>query len=297
MARYGMVIDVNRCIGCYNCFLACRDEHAGNDHRPIALAQPAAGHRWIDVREQERGSFPKVKVSHVPVPCLHCAQASCISAATDGAVYRRDDGIVLIDADKAVGRRDIVSSCPHRVIFWNEAENVPQKCTLCAHLLDAGWKEPRCVEACPTQALAFGDPSDPDSEVAKLRTAHAIEDLHPEYDLRPSVGYLGLPKRFVAGEVVLADMADLAAEGVGIALQRGSQVLTTATDNYGDFEFDGLEADTEYLLRITHPGYRRQELSIRTRTDLNVGSIVLEPDVGAPDARAGSRASAEARGK
>ena len=100
MARYGMVIDVSRCIGCYNCFLACRDEHAGNDHRPITLAQPAAGHRWINIREQERGSFPKVKVSHIPVLCLQCADAPCIGAATNGAVYRREDGIVLIDPDK-----------------------------------------------------------------------------------------------------------------------------------------------------------------------------------------------------
>ena len=81
MTRYGMVIDVGRCIGCYNCFLACRDEHAGNDHRPVAAAQPDAGHKWIEVRAHERGSFPKVKVSYVPVPCQHCAEAPCIGAS------------------------------------------------------------------------------------------------------------------------------------------------------------------------------------------------------------------------
>jgi Fe-S-cluster-containing dehydrogenase component len=288
MARRGMVIDVGRCIGCYNCFLACRDEHAGNDHRPITLAQPATGHRWINIREQERGSFPKVKVSHIPLLCLQCGEAPCIGAATSGAVYRREDGIVLIDPDKAAGQRDLVSSCPHRVIFWNEAENVPQKCTFCAHLLDAGWKEPRCVEVCPTQALVFGDLSDPDSEVAKQRAANAVEELHAEYGLQPSVSFLRLPKRFVTGEVVLTDKAELAAEGVGISLQRNERVLTTATDNYGDFEFDGLEADVEYVLRIEHPGYRRHELSVRTRNDLNVGTILLAPEARAPDALEGS---------
>ena len=68
------------------------------------------------------------------------------------------------------------SSCPYRVIFWNEAANIPQKCTFCAHLLDDGWSEPRCVEACPTEALVFGDLDDPESAVSKAmksRGSHA----------------------------------------------------------------------------------------------------------------------------
>ena len=277
MARYGMVIDVGRCIGCYSCFLACRDEHVGNDYRPVSLAQPQAGQKWIEVREQERGSFPKVKVAHIPVPCLHCTEASCVSATTNGAVYRRSDGIVLIDSEKAAGQHDIVASCPYRVIFWNEAKNVPQKCTLCAHLLDDGWKEPRCVEVCPTGALVFGDLSDPGSEISKLHRTNAVEDLHPEYGMKPLVAYLGLPRRFVAGEIVLADKAEFAAQGVRLTLRRDTEVLTTVTDNYGDFEFDGLEANAKYLLRIEYPGYRSGELWVSTRTDLNVGTIVLDP--------------------
>jgi Fe-S-cluster-containing dehydrogenase component len=277
MARYGMVIDVSRCVGCYSCFLTCRDEHAGNDFRPVSVAQPAAGQKWIEVREQERGSFPKVKVSHVPVPCLHCADAPCLDAATGGAVYRRADGIVLIDPDKAVGQRGIVAACPYGVIFWNEARNVAQKCTLCAHLIDDGWSQPRCVEACPTQAMMFGDLADPQSEVAKLCGARTVEVLHPEYRTNPLVGYLGLPKRFVAGEIIFADKTEVAAEGVKVVLRRGEEMLTTATDNYGDFEFDGLEAKAEYLLRIEHPGYRRRELPLAARADLNVGTIVLDP--------------------
>ena len=277
MARYEMMIDVSRCIGCYNCFLACRDEYAGNDYLPVSIAQPQSGQAWIAIQEHERGAFPKVKMSHVPVPCLHCSAASCITAATDGAVYRREDGIVLIDPEKAVGQREIVSSCPYRVIFWNEEMNVPQKCTFCAHLLDAGWKEPRCVEACPTRALVFSIAGNSNSEVSKLCAARAIEELHPEYGMKPMVNYLGLPKRFVAGEIVLADATQLAAEGVEISLRRGAQVFTTATDIYGDFEFDGLEANAEYVLSVAHPGYRHQESKLLTRKDLNVGSIVLEP--------------------
>ena len=206
--RYGMVIDVSRCVGCYSCFLACRDEHANNEHLPVAIAQPPTGHKWIDVREVERGSFPKIRVSHIPVPCLHCDEAPCI-AAGGGAVSRREDGIVLVDVAKSVGKRDIVAACPEGVIFWNEARNTPQKCTFCAHLLDDGWKEPRCVEDVPDPSARLRRPGRSASEIAKLAAADPVEDLHPEYGLKRAVRYIGLPKRFVVGEVVLADMAEV----------------------------------------------------------------------------------------
>jgi Fe-S-cluster-containing dehydrogenase component len=275
MARYGMVIDVGRCVGCYSCFLACRDEHAGNDHLPVAIAQPQAGQKWIDVREDERGSFPRIRLSHIPVPCLHCAEAPCI-AAGGGAVYRRDDGIVLLDTEKSVGKREIVSACPHGVIFWNEARNIPQKCTFCAHLLDDGWKEPRCVEVCPTQAIVFGDLDDSASVVATLHAAERTEELHPEYGLKPAVRYIGLPQRFVAGEVVLGDKTEVPAEGVRASLSGGGEVLVTTTDNYGDFIFAGLEDEVQYTLRIEHSGYRPHQQALRTRNDLNVGTIELD---------------------
>ncbi len=275
MAKYGMVIDNNRCTGCYSCFLACRDEHVGNAYPPITVAQPAAGHKWINVREQERGSFPRVRVSYLPLPCLHCEEATCVSANPEGAVYRREDGIVLIDPVKAVGQREIVSSCPHRVIFWNEAENVPQKCTFCAHLLDEGRKEPRCVEVCPTQALVFGDLADANSAVSKLCETKAIEDLHPEYGLKPSVRYIGLPKRFLTGEIVFADNMAASAVGVGLSLHGGIRELTTVTDSYGDFIFEGLEDHIDLVLRVEFAGYRPQELRVRRGT-LDVGTIVME---------------------
>jgi Fe-S-cluster-containing dehydrogenase component len=275
MAQYGMAIDVSRCIGCYNCFLACRDEHAGNDHLPFALAQPQSGQKWIDVREQERGTFPKVKVSYIPVPCQHCADAPCIDR-TD-AVHRRNDGIVLIDPERAVARTDIVSSCPYHAIFWNEERNVPQKCTFCAHLLDAGWKEPRCVEVCPTQALVFGDTSDPRSPISRLRAEKSVEHLQPECGTRPRIGYLGLPQRFLMGEVVLSDKSDIPAEGVSVLLRCEGRVATTVTDSFGDFEFSGLAADAEHVLTIAHPGYQARELAMSAEGDIDLGAITLEP--------------------
>ena len=275
MTRYGMVIDVDRCTGCFNCFLACRDEHAGNDHRPVSLAQPD-GHSWIKVLEVERGSFPMVKVSYVPVPCLQCKDAPCLRAATGGAVVRRADGIVIIDPDKAAGQRDIVSACPYGAVFWNEEKNLPQKCTFCAHLLDDGWKEPRCVESCPVQALVFGDLDDPQSDVARLTAEKPIEALAPKPAERPPVGYLGLPACFLAGEIVLGDQPEECPEGVALRLRHGEQILTASTDNYGDFEFKHLQADTRYVLSIEHAGYKSRELQVHTSADPNIGTIVME---------------------
>ncbi len=274
MARYGLVIDVNKCSGCYNCYLACRDEYCGNDYPPYSLAQPYTGHFWMRQIERERGKYPKVKVAYTPLPCMHCDDALCIKTAQDGAVYRRPDGIVIIDPEKSKGQKNLLSACPYRVIYWNEEKNIPQKCTLCAHLLDAGWKEPRCVEACPTGALTFGDLDDPNSEVSKLAASGKAEILHPEYEMKEKVTYIGLPKRFVAGSVVLGDK-DECAENVSVTLTGEGEKKTVKTDNYGDFEFEGLPEDREYSVKIEYPGYKPEEFSVKTKVDVYLGDIIL----------------------
>ena len=180
MPRYGIVIDIKKCAGCYNCFLACKDEHCEHEFPGYAAPQPMTGHYWMNLTEVERGQYPKVKVAYIPLTCMHCQNAQCIKQAENGAVYRRPDGIVIIDPEKARGQKQLVDACPYRVIYWNEEQQVPQKCTFCAHLLDQGWKEPRCVELCPAGALTFGDLDDPNSEVAKLIATGNAESLRPE---------------------------------------------------------------------------------------------------------------------
>ena len=210
MARYGIVVDVTKCNGCYNCFLACKDEYCGNEYLPYSVSQPMKGQFWMNVVEKERGEYPKVKVAYIAVPCQHCDNASCVKLAQNGAVYRRPDGIVIIDPIKAVGKKEIISTCPYRLIFWNEEKQVAQKCTMCAHLIDKGWKEPRCVEACPTGAMLFGDLDNPKSEISKVLAASKTESLKSEYKMDEKIRYIGLPKRFIAGAVVFGDTDECA---------------------------------------------------------------------------------------
>lgn len=279
MARkYGMIVDVTRCNGCYSCFLSCRDEHCGNDYPGYSAAQPYSGQFWLNIIEKERGQYPKVKVAYTVIPCMQCEKPSCADVSPDKAVYRRPDGIVVIDPDKARGQKEIVAACPYRVIYWNEEKRLPQKCTFCAHLLDKGWKEPRCVESCPTKALVFGDLNDPGSEISKTIAAAKgkLEVLHPEYGLIPNVKYIGLPKRFIAGEVLFRDRKDECAAGVKVTLfSKGNADKVTNTDNYGDFEFEGLDADKKYTVLIEHSGYGARKLKVKTNIDTNLGEILL----------------------
>ena len=276
MSRYSILIDVNKCNGCYNCFLSCRDEFYDNDYPSYSAAQPLNGQFWMQVQELERGVYPKPKVSYIPKPCMHCESAPCMAAAIDGAVYRRDDGIVIIDPEKAKGQEAIVNACPYRVIFWNAEKQLPQKCTMCAHRLDEGEKMPRCVESCPVQALVFGDLDDPKSEIAKLSARLATESLHPEFATKSLVQYVGIPKRFVAGEVVCKGNEGECAPGVKVTLSGGGLNLETVTDLFGDFEFEGLGKNEKYQIVVTTDGYVDKKVKFTTFRDVNLGEIVLK---------------------
>ena len=275
MPRYGMVIDINKCSGCYNCFLACKDEHCGHDYPGYSAAQPMTGQYWMQLFERERGSYPKVKVAYTPLTCMQCKDALCIKRAENGAVYRRPDGIVVIDPVKAKGQKQIVNACPYRVIYWNEEKQLPQKCTFCAHLLDKGWKEPRCVELCPAGSLTFGDLDDPKSEVAKLVAAGNTEALHPEFGLKENVVYLNLPKKFIAGTVAYAD-TDEVAGGATVTLTQEGVKKTIKTNGFGDFEFEGLLDNSDYAVKIEAPKYKTKELQVKTQRDMYLGVIMLE---------------------
>jgi tetrathionate reductase subunit B len=266
-----MIIDVAKCNGCYNCQIVCKDEHVGNDWTPIAKPQPDTGQFWTKVEEITRGSVPKVKMAYMHSICQHCDDAPCIKGCTAKAIYKREDGIVIIDPTKCQGHRNCLDACPYQgVIYFNWDLNIAQKCTFCAHLLDRGWKETRCSEACPTGAYTFGEEADLKDIIAKA------EILHPEYKSKPRVFYLNIPKRFVAGAVYDPE-ADECLEGVTVTLldTRKGKKKSLKTDNYGDFWFEKLEVST-FDLVITKDGYLTQELkNISTEKDINVGDIKL----------------------
>jgi Fe-S-cluster-containing dehydrogenase component len=276
MARYGMLIDCGKCIGCYNCFLTCQDEFCGNAYEGYTAAAPMSGHDWMRVIDRERGGFPRVKVAYIPKTCMHCEEAPCVAAAKDQAVYRRPDGIVMIDPKKAKGQKQIVTACPYRVIDWNEEAQVPQKCILCAHMLDHGEKEPRCVESCPTQALIFGDLDDPESQVSRMLKQNSWEKLSPEFNLKEKVLYQGLPRRFISGTVVYKDKNECA-ENVRVELSGGAANKVSMTNAFGDFEFEGLDENKTYHVNIASSGYKEEKREIKTVKDVHLGDIFLVP--------------------
>jgi len=153
---------------------------------------------------------------------------------------------------------------------------LPQKCTFCAHLLDRGWAEPRCVEACPTGAIAFGDLDDPDSEVSKRLISGRATPLHTGFGIGEKVSYIGIPKRFIAGSVVFGDN-DRCAENVTVTITGNGEKRTAITNNFGDFEVEDLAENTAYTVSLEHPGYRTAIIETTTRIDVYLGDIILPP--------------------
>lgn len=279
MVKWALVVDITKCNGCYNCFLACKDEYWGNDYLPYSVSQPRHGHFWMQILTKERGKYPYVRVAYMPLPCMHCDDAPCIKAAKDNAIYKRPDGIVIIDPQKAVNQKNLVDSCPYGVIFWNEEKRLPQKCTLCAHLLDKGWKEPRCVQACPTGALIFGDLDNPQSEVFKLVATGRAEHFKPELNTKPRVYYIGLhryTKHFIAGSVAFKD-TDECAEKVKVTLhnKETGEIKTALTNVFGNFEFDGLNPG-EYSLNFEYPNYQAKSVDVKLEKSIYLDYVFLE---------------------
>src|SRR6195952_163419 len=111
MKKWNMIIDVAECTNCNLCTLATMDEYVGNEWPGYSKPMPRHGHRWIDILQKERGQIPMIDIAYVPTMCNHCDDAPCIAKA-GGAINKRPDGIVLIDPDKAKGRKDLVDACP-----------------------------------------------------------------------------------------------------------------------------------------------------------------------------------------
>lgn len=273
-----MIIDVNNCEDCNCCFLACKDEHVDNDFPPYSFSQTKHVHRWMNIMRKERGQFPFVDVAYLPRPCMHCDNAPCIQNAQNNAVYKRADGIVVIDPIKSKGQKDLLKSCPYGAIWWNDEREIPQKCVFCVHLLDDGWQKSRCVQACPTGALRMLRVED--SEMEKIIQDEKLEVLHPEFQTRPRVYYKNLHrymKCFIAGSVASAhEGIEDCVKGAMVTLYHDEKIVQeTCTDSFGDFKFDDLDPDSGPCTIIVEHEKRVIVKKIELKDSVSLGNILI----------------------
>jgi Fe-S-cluster-containing dehydrogenase component len=277
MKKWNMIIDVAECTNCQLCALSAMDEYVGNEWPGVAAPMPRHGHQWIDIKQKERGQAPMIDIAYVPTMCNHCDNAPCLAKGGD-AVKKRADGIVIIDPDKAKGRKDLVESCPYGHIWWNEELQLPQIWPFDAHLLDQGWQQTRGQQACPTGAMRAIKVED--SEMERLARDESLEVMKPEAGTKPRVYYRNLwrySKSFIGGSVATeADGIVDCVEGAAVRLIKdGQTVARTTTDNYGDFKFDKLDEDSgRYTIEVMALG-RTKMLDASLGPSVFVGEIRL----------------------
>lgn len=277
MSKWNLIVSVGRCENCNNCVLAERDEHEGNDFPGYAAPADAAADGTIRILRRVQGSAPMVDVTYLPVMCNHCDDAPCVRAG-GGAVRKRPDGIVIIDPEKARGRRDIVASCPYKAIVWNEERQLPQTWIFDAHLIDQGWDRPRCQQVCPTDV--FEAVKLDDREMAARAEREGLQVLKPQLGTRPRVWYRGLERWqtcFIGGSVCarLDGLMTCIAEAEVSLFQDGRLLATTLSDGFGDFRFDRLMPSSgEYTVAVHHR-CGRAERNCRLGESVNLGEMVL----------------------
>jgi len=176
--RWGMVIEIKRCIDCKACMIACKVENQ----------VPLGKHRnWIG-RIGPTGTFPNLGLKFEPGNCMHCENPPCMRVCPTGATYQRDDGLVLVDYAKCIGCRYCMQACPYDARYVHP-EGFVDKCTFCVHRLDAG-QPPACVETCVGGSRHFGDLNDPNSEVSKMLATRAHYLVYEEAGTEPKIFYV-----------------------------------------------------------------------------------------------------------
>ena len=198
--KLGLTIDLDTCVGCHACAVACKEWNDGSktagplpDYDPRGAAPNGV---WFNrIRHYELGEYPDSKTLNVPMSCMHCEDAACVTVCPTGASYKRADGIVMVDPDKCMGCNYCSWACPYGARELDENAGTMKKCTLCVdriydELLPPADRQPACVLACPTSARMFGDFDDPDSGVSKAVRERAGIGLLPELGYQPVNRYL-----------------------------------------------------------------------------------------------------------
>jgi len=249
--------------------VSCKDEHVGNSWPPYTDEQQKHEQKWINPEKHERGKTPFTEVCYITKFCQHCDNAPCLSKRPD-AFTRRGDGIVLINMDKAKGDKSLVAACPYGNVSWNEELETAQKCTLCAHLLDSGWAEPRCVHACPLRALSLVKCDDGDFET--IVKGHKLRPI-TDGSNRPRVLYKNLYKQdtcFIAGTLAFNDgTVNRAAIDALVELRLNGELLTEVkTDFFGEFKIDRLPKNSgTFELTCILDGYKPVVANVTVEED------------------------------
>lgn len=181
MTQKTLVIDLDRCTGCFACEAVCKMENnvpLGTYYNRVLSIGPV-------------GKFPNLKQYFLPTVCQNCRDAPCVKVCPTGASYKTEDGQVLVNKEKCIGCKMCMAACPYGARSVNTETNVVEKCTLCRHLTEKG-EDPACVKVCCTGARFFGDIDDPDSIVSKKVREAGAENVHsmPDHGNKPTVRYI-----------------------------------------------------------------------------------------------------------
>ena len=197
--KLGLVIDLDTCVGCHACAVACKQWNTSGTTGPLSDTDPYGaepGGVWFNrIRNYEVDTHPNNKTVNVPMSCMHCEDAACVTVCPTGASWKRDDGIVLVDQSKCMGCNLCAWACPYGARELDDESGVMKKCTLCVDRIDdqslpESQRQPACVLTCPTSARLFGDFDDPDSDVSRAVAERGGVAQMPELGYQPVNRYL-----------------------------------------------------------------------------------------------------------
>ena len=200
--KLGLLIDLDICVGCHACAVACKEWNDQGISAPLpdsdayGAAPDGVWFNRVHSYELEALDAQPASTLHFPRSCLHCETPACVSVCPTGASYKRaEDGIVLINPDTCIGCKLCSWACPYGAREYSPSEGIMKKCTLCVDRIyndsiPEAQRQPACVQACPTRARGFGDFNDPDSEVSLRSRERGGMALMPELGYQPVNRYL-----------------------------------------------------------------------------------------------------------